>query len=81
MPAKEAQLQLLTFLDYGVVRNKQLLPGEDPSVELASWGLGARFSVEQNVTMRFDYGWQLKDTGAPGGPRRSRAHFALLIGF
>lgn len=78
----QAQLQLLTFLDYGVVRNKRLLPAEDRSVELASVGLGARFSVEQNVTVRFDYGWQLKDTGAPGvGPRSGRAHFALLISY
>lgn len=80
-PGKEAQLQLLTFLDHGVVRNKQLLPGEDRSVELASWGLGARVSVDQNVSVRFDYGWQLKDTGAPGGPESSRAHFALLISY
>ena len=27
-----AQVQFLTFLDYGVLRNKRLLPGEDRSV-------------------------------------------------
>lgn len=81
LPGKEAQLQFLTFVDYGVVRNKRLLPGEDRSVELASVGLGTRLSVDQNVTARFDYGWQLKDTGATGGPRSGRAHFSLLVSY
>ena len=81
LPGKEAQLQLLAFLDYGVVRNKRLLVGEDPNVELFSTGLGARFSVGQNVTIRFDHGWQLKDIGVPVGPRSSRAHFSLLVSY
>lgn len=80
-PGKEAQLQLLTFLDYGLVRNKRLLPGEVRSVELASAGFGARFSIDQNVTARFDYGWQLKDTGLPGGPNSSRVHFSLMVSY
>lgn len=81
LPGKIAQAQLLTFVDYGVVRNKRLLPGEDRSVELASAGLGARFSLDQNVTARFDYGWQLKDSGIAGSPRNGRAHMSLLISF
>ena len=81
LPGKEAQLQLLAFLDYGMVRNKRLLPGEDRSVELASAGLGSRLSIDQNVSARFDYGWQLKDSGIPGGPRNSRAHFSLLVSY
>ena len=78
---KQAQLQLLTFVDYGDVRNKRLLAGEPKHVELSSAGLGMRFSVGQNVSFRYDHGWQLHDTGVAGGRKNSRQHFALLVNF
>lgn len=78
---KQAQLQLLTFLDYGMVRNRHLLPGEPQRVELSSAGLGMRFALEQYVSFRFDYGWQLHHTGVPGGRKNSRPHFALLLSY
>lgn len=81
MPGSHAQVQMLAFVDYGVVRNKRLLPGEASRVELASAGLGMRFSVDQNVTVRFDHGWQLKDDGVVGGRKNSRSHFALLVSY
>jgi len=81
MPGKQAQLQLLGFVDYGTVSNRILLPGERRHVNLASAGLGARFSVDQNVTARLDYGWQLKDSGIAGSPRNGRAHFSLLVSY
>jgi len=31
--------------------------------------------------VRFDHGWQLKDSGVPGGRNNSRPHFSLLISF
>ena len=74
-------MQFLTFLDYGVLRDKRLLPGEDRSVELASAGLGTRFSIGQNVKARFDYGWQLKDSGIAGSPINGRVHFSLLVSY
>lgn len=78
---KQAQLQLLSFLDYGFVRNKHLLPGEPRHVELSSTGLGLRIAVDQNVSFRFDQGWQLHDTGVAGGRKNSRQHFALQVNF
>lgn len=78
---KQAQLQLLAFIDYGNVRNKHLLVGESRHVELASSGLGARFAIDTNVTMRFDYGWQLRDLGTNTGPKSSRAHFSLMVSY
>ena len=81
LQGKQAQLQLLAFLDYGVVSNKRLLPGEPQHVELSSIGLGMRFALEQNVSFRFDYGWQLHDTGVPGGRNNSRPHFAVLVSY
>lgn len=78
---RQAQAQLLVFTDYGSVRNRRLLPSEDRDVVLWSAGAGLRFFVDQNVTVRFDYGWQLKDTGSAAGAKNSRAHFSLLISF
>ena len=80
-PAKQSQLQLLTFLDYGVVRNKQLLLAERRRTELSSVGLGMRYNIDTNVTLRFDYGWQLKDSGVVGSPKNSRPHFSLLVSY
>ena len=79
--AKQSQLQLLSFLDYGVVRNKQLLPAERRATELSSVGLGMRYNIDSNVTFRFDYGWQLKDSGVVGSPKNSRPHFSLLVSY
>lgn len=81
LPGRRAQLELLTFVDYGFVHNKHLLPGEPRHVELASAGVGTRFSVDQNVSFRFDYGWQLRDDGVPGGTRHGRPHIALLVSY
>ncbi|HYC44718.1 MAG TPA: ShlB/FhaC/HecB family hemolysin secretion/activation protein [Burkholderiales bacterium] len=80
-PGKEAHIQLLGFVDYGTVSNIRLLPAERRQITLWSAGLGARFSVDQNVTARLDYGWQLKDSGIAGSPRNGRAHFSLLVSY
>lgn len=75
------QMQGLTFLDYGVVRNKRLLPGEVKRVSLSSVGFGLRYELAQSVSARFDYGWQLHDAGVPGAQSHSRAHVALMASF
>jgi hemolysin activation/secretion protein len=81
LPGKPAQLQFLTFVDYGNVGNKRLLVGENKRAELASAGLGVRFGIDTNVSVRFDHGWQLRDIGGNTGPKNSRAHFSLLVSY
>jgi hemolysin activation/secretion protein len=54
------QVQLLTFWDYGAVRQKLVPPGAPSSNELMSVGVGMRYAISRFFTMRLDYGWQLR---------------------
>ena len=74
------QLQFLGFFDFGVAENRILLPGEDPHVQLASVGPGMRYAISPFLSVRFDYGWQLYDTGL--NPRyNSRGHLGVIIAY
>ncbi|NUN93766.1 MAG: ShlB/FhaC/HecB family hemolysin secretion/activation protein [Verrucomicrobiae bacterium] len=74
------QLQFLGFFDYGVAENRILLPGEDPHVQLAGTGPGLRYTISPWLSVRFDYGWQLYDTGL--NPRyNSRGHLGVIIAY
>jgi hemolysin activation/secretion protein len=60
-------LQLLTFFDYGSVHDQHTpidpatnLPGSR-GTELASTGLGLRYSLDRYVDLRLDYGFQLRN--------------------
>jgi hemolysin activation/secretion protein len=57
------QLQLLAFWDYGQGYNHTLLPGEPSSNTLTSVGVGLRYTIDSNVSVRADWGFQLKKTG------------------
>jgi hemolysin activation/secretion protein len=74
------QLQLLAFFDYGQVQNVDLLPGEDPHVQLASVGPGFRYALSSYMSLRFDYGWQLYDTGL-NQRNNSRGHVGVVISY
>lgn len=76
-------LKLLGFFDCGETQNVDLLIGEDPHVQLMSVGVGLRYQFRSNLSVRFDYGWQLKDTGplVPHSPDNSRGHIAAILSF
>ena len=71
----------LVFFDYGLVRSHQRLPGEASRLELASAGLGCRYHLGGNLTVRADYGWQLKDSGVSDGRRNRRAHASVTFAY
>ncbi|HUK58782.1 MAG TPA: ShlB/FhaC/HecB family hemolysin secretion/activation protein [Stellaceae bacterium] len=74
------QAQLLTFWDYGAVRDKQVAPGTQVSTEITSIGLGLRYSVPRYFDMRLDYGWQLRHL--PGQPELSQmAQLAVTVSY
>jgi hemolysin activation/secretion protein len=75
------QLQFLTFFDYGGTENKFLLPGEDAHIQLMSVGGGLRYSVSQYMSVRFDYGWQMIDTGLNVRGDNSRGHLAINFSY
>jgi hemolysin activation/secretion protein len=74
------QTQLLTFWDYGSVRDKQIVPGATITTELQSVGVGMRYSIPRYFDMRLDYGWQLRHL--PGEPELSQmAQLAITVSY
>jgi hemolysin activation/secretion protein len=74
------ELRLLTFYDQGTAYNHTLLPGEDPSVDLASFGLGFRYALPSRGSVRFDYGWPVVRI-APGDRLKGRAHVGAVLAY
>ncbi len=73
------RLQFLAFHDYGYAEVTETLKGEEGSASLQSAGLGLRWQIRNNVSIRFDYGWQLEVLGF--GEDDGRAHMGVLVSF
>lgn len=82
-PAWRDSIKLLGFFDYGETQNIDLLVGEDPHIGMMSVGAGIRYQFRDNLSAKFDYGFQLKDTGPlnPHAPRNSRGTVSVLLSF
>ena len=74
------QFQILGFWDYGVAENRILLLGEDPSVILSGVGPGMRYSISPYLSLRADYGYQLKDSGN-NLRHNSRWHVGIVLSY
>lgn len=76
-------LKVLGFFDYGETANIDLLPAEDPHIQLMSVGAGLRYQLRANLSARFDYGWQLKDSGPlnPHSRGNSRGSVSVILSF
>jgi hemolysin activation/secretion protein len=72
------ELQFLCFYDYGYVMAMQPISGQDPSVQMSSVGVGLRYTLARNFSLRFDYGWQLESTGLGPAGQDSRAHIGVV---
>ena len=72
------QFQLLVFHDIGTTYIADSLDGEDDNVQLQGAGVGVRWQVRDNLTVRFDYGWQIDDVGLEDS---SCAHFGVTASF
>ena len=55
------KLQFLGFLDYGRALNRDAQQGEKRSTQLVGTGAGLRYSIAPHLSVRSDYGWQLKN--------------------
>lgn len=75
------ELQLLAFWDYASGRNVHLLPGEVSNIHLSSVGPGFRWSVGEHFSMRFDYGFQLRESGQGLNLGDSRMHLGGTVSF
>jgi hemolysin activation/secretion protein len=74
------QAQFLVFWDYADVSPSETLPGQDENVILSSFGPGFRYAINPYMTFRFDYGFQLVDSGQPSR-FGSRAHLGLVLSY
>ncbi len=75
----DEQLQALWFFDYGSVKNVDLLAGEG-GTDLMSTGVGLRYSIAPYLTLRADYGWQLKKLSATDD-LDNRLHIGLVLSY
>ncbi len=72
-------MQFLTFVDYGVVSNVNLVPGEGESRVLSSVGTGMRYSINPHLQLRADWGFPLADNAFD--TNTSRVHVGVTLGF
>lgn len=79
VPGVTDQLQLLGFFDYGYLHVINAQPGEPPNPTLYSTGVGLRYSLRHNFSVRFDYGFPLTEKGL--NEHLSRMHLGALLSF
>lgn len=70
----------LVFFDYAYLSNENLLPDEIDSISLGSVGVGIRYQVDDNLTVRLDYGWQIDESGFDDG-ENGRVHIGARATF
>lgn len=80
-PQLNDQFTFLAFVDGGIAETRKPLPGDERRRELMSAGIGFRFNVATHITARFDYGWQLQDSGVSPTGDSSRAHLGLTVAY
>lgn len=70
----------LVFFDYAYLANEDLLPDEVDQITLGSVGVGIRYQVDDNLTVRLDYGWQIDESGFDDG-ENGRVHIGARATF
>lgn len=80
-PAGGDQFQWLAFWDYAHGGSVNALPGEARFVSLSSIGPGFRWSFGDRFSMRFDYGFQLRESGMGLGLGDSRMHIGGTLAY
>jgi hemolysin activation/secretion protein len=75
------QLQFFGFVDYGGTSLHNVTPADvNPNTNLLGVGPGFRYAINPYLTVRFDYGFQMIDTGFDGR-HNSRADFGLVVSY
>ena len=80
--AVKDQLQFLGFVDYGGTGLYQNTGGStlNPSSNLLGVGPGVRYAITPYLAVRFDYGFQMINTGYGNG-EHSRGHVGVVISY
>ncbi|MBB6252841.1 ShlB/FhaC/HecB family hemolysin secretion/activation protein [Nitrospirillum iridis] len=73
-------LQLLAFLDYGSLWNRNIPAGESENVNLASTGVGLGYTYGTYLTVKVAYGWQLRKL--PGAAEKGElSHVSVTLSY
>jgi len=75
------QLQFLVFVDYGGTSLHRVTDADiNPNTNLLSVGPGLRYVINTCLSLRFDYGFELLQTGFGTG-QHSRGHVGLVLSY
>jgi hemolysin activation/secretion protein len=75
------QLQFLGFVDYGGTTLHHVTEADtNPQTNLLGIGPGFRYVINPYLSVRFDYGFQMIDTGFDSR-HNSRAHFGIVVSY
>jgi len=81
LTALKDQLQFLGFVDYGGTSLNHATPSDtNPNTNLLGVGPGIRYAISPYLSFRFDYGFQLIQTGFGDG-EHSRGHVGVVISY
>ncbi|MCS3904533.1 hemolysin activation/secretion protein [Methylohalomonas lacus] len=78
------QLQFLLFWDYASLAENEVAADQQKSYTISSVGPGLRYSIPPYLSVRLDYGWQLKDLDINNGVNRSRdsrVHLGVILSY
>lgn len=75
-----SQLQLLAFWDHAELRRYDAVPLSPDGYSLGSAGVGLRYNFSTYLSLRADYGWQIKDSSL-GDTGDSRGHVGVIVSY
>jgi len=73
------ELFFLAFFDFGMGNHVKSFEGENPMLSIYSAGPGFRYRLQNYVSVRFDWGIQLKSD--PFGGARNKVHFGAMVSY
>lgn len=76
---RQDQMQLLAFFDYGGGNYTTKIPGLNNWLQIYSIGPGLRYRIQNYLSFRFDWGYQLKNA-VFSGPK-NKVHLGLLLSY
>jgi hemolysin activation/secretion protein len=80
--AVKDQLQFFGFVDYGGTSLHNTTPADvNPNVNLLSAGPGVRYTISPYLSVRFDYGFQMINTGFGPAGQHGRADIGILVSY
>ncbi|MBX7066715.1 MAG: hypothetical protein K1X28_05745 [Parachlamydiales bacterium] len=78
-PGQKDQTMLLVFFDYGGGNYTQKVPGVKNWLQIYSVGPGLRYHLKDYISLRFDWGFQLKT--APYTGIKNKVHLGFMLSY